>query len=61
MWYNFGQVHQTLGTTPAVAAGIAKAPWTVEEVVGLLDPKAAWRKEPPAEYRIGGFPSVPSN
>lgn len=43
MWYNFGRKHQTLGTTPAVKAGIANHIWTVEEVVGLLEavePKA---------------------
>jgi len=37
MYYNFARVHQTLKTTPAVAAGIADHVWTVEEIVGLLD------------------------
>jgi len=37
MWYNFGRVHQTLKTTPAVKAGIADHAWTVEEIVGLLE------------------------
>lgn len=37
MWYNFGRRHQTLKTTPAVAAGVADHIWTVEEIVGLLD------------------------
>jgi IS1 family transposase len=39
MYYNFGRKHQTLGTTPAVAAGIAGHVWTVEEIVGLLGSK----------------------
>lgn len=39
MYYNFGRSHQTLGTTPAVMAGVAKHVWTVEEFVGLLDSK----------------------
>ena len=36
MYYNFARVHQTLKTTPAVAAGVADHIWTVEEIVGLL-------------------------
>ncbi len=42
--YNFVRPHQTLTkarkgypTTPAMAAGLAQHPWTVEELVGLLD------------------------
>jgi len=35
--YNFCRVHQTLGTTPAVAAGLADHVWPIEELVGLLD------------------------
>ena len=37
MWYNFGRVHQTLKTTPAVAAGVSDHVWSVEEIVKLLD------------------------
>lgn len=36
MFYNFGRKHMTLGTTPAVKAGIADHIWSVEEIVGLL-------------------------
>ena len=39
MWYNFGRIHQSLRVTPAMAAGVAKRPWTLEDVVGLLDRK----------------------
>ena len=42
-WYNFGRVHQTLKTTPAVAAGVADHVWSVDEMVELLssvEPKA---------------------
>ncbi|XXX72627.1 hypothetical protein WMF30_33760 [Sorangium sp. So ce134] len=31
--YNFARVHGTLGTTPAVAAGLAERPWTLAELV----------------------------
>jgi hypothetical protein len=35
--YNFCRVHQTLKTTPAVAAGIADHVWTLDELVDLLE------------------------
>jgi IS1 family transposase len=37
MHYNFCRVHQTLGTTPAVAAGVADHIWTLDELIGLLE------------------------
>ena len=37
MHYNFVRVHQTLKTTPAVAAGVSKAPWTIEMIAQLID------------------------
>ena len=37
MHYNFCRVHKTLGTTPAVAAGITDHVWKVSEIVALLD------------------------
>jgi IS1 family transposase len=36
-WYNFGRVHQTLKTTPAMAAGVADHVWSVDEMVSLLE------------------------
>lgn len=36
MNYNFCRVHQTLRTTPAMAAGIADHIWTMDEVVALI-------------------------
>ena len=35
-WYNFGRVHMTLKTTPAMAAGVADHVWSVDEMVNLL-------------------------
>lgn len=34
--YNFVRIHQTTRITPAMAAGLAKAPWKVEDLVALL-------------------------
>ncbi len=36
-YYNFCRVHTTLGTTPAVAAGVADHTWTLTELIGLLE------------------------
>lgn len=36
-WYNFGRVHHTLKTTPAVKAGVADHVWGVDEMIGLLE------------------------
>ena len=38
MCYNFARIHQTLRVTPAMEAGVADHVWSLEEVVGLLDP-----------------------
>jgi IS1 family transposase len=35
-YHNFVRVHQTLKTTPAIAAGIAKDKWSIEDMVDLL-------------------------
>ncbi len=37
MYDDFGRVHQTLRVTPAMEAGIADHPRSVEEIVGLLE------------------------
>jgi len=36
MYYNFARVHQTLKTTPAVAAGVADHVWSIEEIVAPI-------------------------
>jgi IS1 family transposase len=37
MHYNFCRVHQTLSTTPAVAAGVTDHVWKLDELIGLLE------------------------
>ena len=37
MWYNFGRLHETIRSTPAMRAGVTDHKWSVEEIVGLLD------------------------
>jgi hypothetical protein len=41
MNYNFCRVHQTLRVTPAMEAGISDHVWSLAELIGLLDSKAA--------------------
>ncbi len=35
-FYNFCRKHQTLGTTPAVAAGVTDKVWKIEDLVQML-------------------------
>jgi IS1 family transposase len=36
MHYNFARIHKTLRVTPAMEAGVANHPWSIEEIVGLV-------------------------
>ena len=37
MHYNFVRIHQSLRCTPAMAAGVTKKLWSIEDIVALLD------------------------
>ena len=37
MYYNFVRIHGSLRVTPAMAAGVTKKLWSIEDMVGLLD------------------------
>ena len=50
--YNFCTVHRSLGVTPAMAAGITDAPWTVSDLLAYRIPPMQW--QPP---RRRGRPS----
>jgi len=41
MYYNFCRIHKTLRVTPAMAAGIAKRLWSVEDLAKLLEEKGS--------------------
>src|SRR5438045_5612665 len=41
LWYNFVRIHKTLRFTPAMAAGIEKRLWSMEDVVALIDARSA--------------------
>ena len=35
--YNFARVQKAIGGTPAMAAGLTTRPWSIEEIIGLMD------------------------
>jgi len=37
MYYNFVRIHQSLRCTPAMAAGVSKKLWEIEDIVNLLE------------------------
>jgi hypothetical protein len=43
MYYNFVRIHQTLRTTPAMAAGVTKRLWEMTDVVDMLEAFEAGR------------------
>jgi IS1 family transposase len=50
MFYNFVRIHKTLKVTPAMAAGVSKRLWSMEDIVALIDARAAPAKRP-ATYK----------
>jgi hypothetical protein len=53
LWYNFVRVHKTLRTSPAMAAGIERRLWSMEDVVALIDEQAE-RQAPRLADRLVG-------
>jgi len=50
VWYNFARTNSAVRMPPAMAAGIASSPMTIEEIVGLID-AGEEAPERPATYR----------
>ena len=53
LWYNFVRIHKTLRTSPAMATGIEKRLWSMEDVVALIDEHAE-RTAPKLADRLVG-------
>jgi len=49
-WHNFVRMHKTLKCSPAMAAGVSKMLWSMEDVVALIDARAA-KPNRPAVYK----------
>jgi hypothetical protein len=41
MHYNFVRIHQTIKTTPAIAAGISQKAWAIADIVALTEHERA--------------------
>jgi IS1 family transposase len=50
VWYNFVRMHKTLRCSPAMAAGLTGKLWSMEDVVALIDARAA-KPARPAMYK----------
>ena len=46
MHYNFCRIHQTLGVTPAMEAGVTERLWEVSDIVKLVEEAAPKPKKP---------------
>ncbi len=53
MHYNFCRIHQSLRVTPAMAAGVAKAPWSIADLVALLPNASEVASRPRGAYKKG--------
>ena len=40
MFYNFVRIHKTIKVTPAMASGVSDRPWSMEDIVTLIDARA---------------------
>jgi hypothetical protein len=40
VWYNFARINSAVRMAPAMAAGIAKSPWEMADIVKLIDDAA---------------------
>ena len=52
VWYNFMREHKTLGTTPAVAAGLAEYQLTMRQLVERIDARAPKPKRGPYKKQV---------
>ena len=54
VWYNFVRIHKTLRCSPAIAAGVSKTLWSMEDIVALIDTAApAAKPRGPTRRRPG--------
>lgn len=44
IFYNFIRIHETLDTAPAVAASLEELPWSLEDIVRLIDERELKRR-----------------
>ena len=52
VWYNFVRVHSTIGTTPAVAAGLTEFPMQMSDIVELINARVPRQVRGPYRKRV---------
>jgi IS1 family transposase len=52
VFYNFVRIHKTLKCSPAMAAGVSKTLWSIEDILALIDLRAEAPKRPNV-YKMG--------
>jgi len=52
VFYNFVRVHKTLRCSPAMAAGLSKTLWSMDDIVALIDARAEPARRPTV-YKMG--------
>jgi IS1 family transposase len=57
VWYNFVRMHKTLRCSPAMAASLSKILWSMEDVVALIDMRAA-KPVRPATYKKSALAEI---
>ncbi len=57
VWYNFVRQHKTLRCSPAMAAGLSKTLWSMEDVIALIDARAA-KPVRPATYKKSALAEI---
>lgn len=50
VWYNFVRINKAVKMAPAMAAGVSKTLWTMDNIVGLID-AAAPKSGPRGPYK----------
>ena len=51
VWYNFARVHKTLRMSPAMASGITKTLWSMEDIAALIEQNEIPKKRGPYKKR----------
>jgi IS1 family transposase len=51
VWYNFVKLHKTIKCAPAMAAGVSKTLWSMDDILALIDARAEKPNRPPV-YKV---------